>query len=172
LANHADGTPGRVDHLKDEAQFVDDATNGSLPAVSFVKPIGEENEHPGYASTPNGSKHLVDLMQTVLDGPNGNDTLIVVTHDEFGGQWDHVPPPGTDAQSGPHDAVGPGTRVGALLVSSALPKSGVDHDQLDTTSILATIEHRFHLPALHNGVTGKPTRDARVNDLWDASDRH
>jgi phospholipase C len=61
--------------------------------------------------------------------------------------------------------------VPALLVSRALPKSGVDHDQLDTTSILATIEHHFHLPPLHDGVTNKPTRDAHVDDLWGAFDR-
>jgi hypothetical protein len=59
----------------------------------------------------------------------------------------------------------------ALLVSSAVPTSGVDHDQLDTTSILATIEHHFHLPALRDGITGQPTRDARDNDLWDAFER-
>ena len=99
FANYADGTQGRVDHLKDEEQFLLDAQNGTLPAVSFVKPIGEENEHPGYGSEPNGSKHLVDLIKAILDGPDGKDTMIVVTYDEFGGQWDHVSPPGTDGQT-------------------------------------------------------------------------
>jgi phospholipase C len=169
--NYRDGSQGRLDHLKDEQQFLKDAAGGALPSVSFVKPVGEENEHPGYTDLSTGSDHLVELIQAVLDGPNADDTLIVVTYDEFGGQWDHVPPPGTDGRAGPHDVFGPGTRVPALLVSTALPKSGVDHDQLDTTSILATIEHHFHLPPLHNAVTNKPTRDAHVDDLWGAFDR-
>ena len=62
--------------------------------MSFVKPYGAENEHPGYASEPNGSDHLVDLLKTITTGPQAKDTLVVVTYDEFGGQWDHVSPPG------------------------------------------------------------------------------
>ena len=67
FANYAPGTPGRT-HLKDETDFVTAAKHGHLPAVSFVKPIGEENEHPGYASQSNGNTHLVDLIKTILHG--------------------------------------------------------------------------------------------------------
>ena len=83
--------------------------------------------------------------------------MIVVTYDEFGGQWDHVSPPGTDGQKGPHDVFGPGTRVPALIVSSAIRRSTVDHTQYDTTSILATIEHRFNVKPVRDATTGKPT---------------
>ena len=62
--------------------------------MSFVKPYGAENEHPGYASEAEGSDHLVELLKTILAGPQARDTLVVVTYDEFGGQWDHVSPPG------------------------------------------------------------------------------
>ena len=62
--------------------------------MSFVKPYGAENEHPGYASEPDGSDHLVELLKTITSGPQAEDTLVVVTYDEFGGQWDHVSPPG------------------------------------------------------------------------------
>ena len=50
FADYAPGKPGR-DHLKDETAFLSAARKGTLPAVSFVKPYGAENEHPGYAST-------------------------------------------------------------------------------------------------------------------------
>jgi hypothetical protein len=94
-----------------------------------------------------------------------NDTLVVVTYDEFGGQWDHVPPPGQGDTPGPHDQWGPGTRIPALMIAPDLASSYVvDHTQYDTSSILATIEHRFGLASL-------TTRDAAVNDLsgvWDA----
>ena len=83
------GQPGR-DHLQDETEFVAAAKHGTLPTVSFVKPYGAENEHPGYASEPDGSDHLVDLLKTITTGPQAKDTLVVVTYDEFGGQWDHV----------------------------------------------------------------------------------
>ena len=88
----------------------------------------------------------------------------VVTYDEFGGSWDHVPVPGTAGNPSPHDAYGPGTRVPALVVSPLLTSSGVDHTQYDTTSILATIEHRFDVPPLRDA-TGHKTSDAKVNDL-------
>ena len=130
-----------------------------LKPVSFVKPIGEENEHPGYASEPNGSDHLVDLLGSIANSRCAKDTLVVVTYDEFGGSWDHVPPPGQGGTVGPHDQWGPGTRIPALVVSPFLKGDFVvDHTQYDTTSILATIEERYGLAPLQ-------TRDAAVNSL-------
>ena len=161
FANYAPGQPGRV-HLKDETDFMAAAKNGTLPTVSFVKPYGAENEHPGYASEPDGSDHLVDLLRTILSGPQARDTLVVVTYDEFGGQWDHVPPPSRGSPTaGAHDRFGPGTRVPALILSKSMERSGVDHTVYDTTSILATIEHGLHLAPLS-------TRDAAVADLRNA----
>jgi phospholipase C len=85
--------------------------------------------------------------------------MIVVTYDEFGGSWDHVTPPGQGDANGPHDVWGPGTRIPGLVISPFLQDDFVvDHAQHDTTSILATIEHRFGLAALG-------TRDAAVRDL-------
>jgi acid phosphatase len=160
------GLDNRAAHLRDEQEFIDLA-NGStshcdLKPVSFIKPIGEENEHPGYASEPDGSDHLVDLLQAIENGKCKSDTLVLVTYDEFGGQWDHVPPPGQGNDNGPHDQWGPGTRIPALVVSPMLPDYFVvDHTEHDTTSIAATIEHRYGLAPLSS-------RDARVNDLFTA----
>lgn len=151
--NFAQGAPGRS-HLQDETRFIAAARNGTLPTVSFVKPYGNENEHPGYASEPDGSDHLVSLLKTIMAGPNAKDTLVVVTYDEFGGAADHVAPPTVDAY-------GPGTRIPALVLAAKFQHSGVDHTQYDTTSILATIEQGFHLAPLS-------TRDARVNPLFTA----
>ena len=109
FANYAPGKPGRA-HLQDETKFIASAKNGSLPAVSFVKPYGAENEHPGYASESNGSDHLVDLLKTIRSGPEAKDTLVVVTYDEFGGQWDHVSPPKIDALGTGHPDPGAGHR--------------------------------------------------------------
>ena len=156
---YAPGHPGRA-HLQDEADFFWAASHGTLPSVSFVKPLGLENEHPGYASEPNGSDHLVDLIQAVMQGPEAGNTLILVTYDEFGGQWDHVPPPGlgTPASAGQSDLFGPGTRIPAMAIGRSLNQSGVDHTVYDTTSIMRTIELQF-------GLQPVATRDSAVNDL-------
>jgi phospholipase C len=136
--------------------FIDAAKTGHLKPVSFVKPLGEENEHPGYASEHNGSDHLVDLIKAIESGPQARSTAIVVTYDEFGGQWDHVSPA---TGTGVSDGFGPGTRVPALVISPRLEKKfTVDHASHDTTSIIATIEHTYHLQPLG-------TRDRAVADL-------
>jgi phospholipase C len=85
--------------------------------------------------------------------------MVVVTYDEFGGQWDHVPPPGQGGAPGAHDEWGPGTRIPTLVLAPDLHgEFSVDHTQYDTTSILTTIENRYDLARLGS-------RDAAVNDL-------
>jgi acid phosphatase len=161
-ASFAPGTAGRT-HLRDEQEFIQLAQSSTkdcnLPAVSFIKPVGLENEHPGYTSETRGSDHLVQLLQAIDNSRCANDTMVIVTYDEFGGQWDHVSPPGQGGIAGPHDQWGPGTRIPALVVSPFLRGNFVvDHTQYDTTSILATVERRFGLAPLSS-------RDAVVNDL-------
>jgi phospholipase C len=162
-ASLAPGTAARQQHLRDEVEFEQLAkgtrSGCDLKPVSLVKPIGAENEHPGYASEPNGSDHLVELLKAIDGGHCRKATMVIVTYDEFGGQWDHVPPPGQGGAPGPHDQWGPGTRLPALVIAPGLRgQFVVDGVQHDTTSILATIEHRFGLAPLG-------PRDAAVNDL-------
>jgi acid phosphatase len=164
------GLANRAAHLRDEQEFIqlaqDSKKSCNLKPVSFVKPIGEENEHPGYASVPGGSDHLVLLLQAIEGSKCKGNTMVIVTYDEFGGQWDHVPPPGQGNNNGPHDEWGPGTRTPALVIAQQLKESFVvDHTQYDTTSILATIEQRFGLAALG-------TRDAAVNSLSKVFNEH
>jgi acid phosphatase len=159
----APGTEARHAHLGDEEEFTQlvagSSTRCALKSVSFIKPLGAENEHPGYASQSIGNDHLVKLIQSVVNSACARDTMIIVTYDEFGGQADHVAPPSKRQPKGPFDQWGPGTRIPTLVVASALPKEfGVDHLVHDTTSILATIEHRFGLGSLGS-------RDAATADL-------
>lgn len=152
--NYADGTPGRAAHLKDETDFLSALKGNALPAVSFVKPLGPDNEHPGYATLLQGQQHVADLVSAVQNSPYWADSAIIITYDEHGGRWDHVAPPQGDRW-------GPGSRVPAIVISPFAKKGFVDHTQYDTTSILKTIEERWALQPLG-------TRDAAVHDLSNA----
>jgi acid phosphatase len=166
-ASFAPGTAQRHDDLRDEQEFIAKAkasdSRCKLRSVSFIKPIGAENEHPGYASEHGGSDHLVSLLRTIHRSSCRKGTMVIVTYDEFGGQWDHVPSPGqAGGPSGPHDEMGPGTRIPALVLSPLLPKRfAVDSTSHDTTSVLSTIEHRFKVRAVS-------PRDRHVRDLSSA----
>jgi acid phosphatase len=153
-AKYAEGAPGRS-FLRDERDLLDQAAAGTLPAVSFVKPLGLHNEHPGYADVDSGERHLIDLVEALQRGPGWPSTAIIVTYDEHGGFWDHVPPP---TSRGVSDPWGPGVRVPTLVISPRLAKIGVDHSEYDTTSILATIERRW-------SVSPFGSRDAAVASL-------
>jgi phospholipase C len=154
FARYADGTPGRRDHLKDEEEFFADLKSGQLPAVAYVKPLGPDNEHPGYADLLRGQQHVVELVAAVMQSRYWKDTAIVITYDENGGRWDHVPPPVIDRW-------GPGTRVPTIVVSSFAKRHYIDHTQYDTTSILKLIEQRWNLKPLGS-------RDANAGDLRNA----
>ena len=155
-ANFADGTPGRADHLKDEQDFYTDVVGGKLPAVTFIKPLGPDNEHPGYATLLTGQQHVADLVSTIQNSKYWSDTAIIITYDEHGGRWDHVAPPVIDKW-------GPGLRVPTIVISPFAKKGFVDHTQYDTTSILKLIEARWNLQPLG-------TRDAATGDLSTAFD--
>ncbi|MCM0081034.1 hypothetical protein L4X63_05475 [Geomonas sp. Red32] len=164
-AAYAPGTEARREHLRDEEEFrklVASSPKGGqcqLRAVSFVKPLGADNEHPGYASERNGNSHLVDLLRSIEKSACAADTMVIVTYDEFGGQADHVPPPSPTNPKGPYDQWGPGTRIPAVVIAPGLPyRFAVDHQEHDTTSILTTVERRFGLAPLG-------PRDGAVEDL-------
>jgi len=155
-ANYADGTPGRAAHLQDETNFLADLHNNALPAVSFIKPIGENNEHPGYASLLAGQQHVASLVQAIQSSPYWKNTAIVITYDENGGRWDHVAPPAIDRW-------GAGTRVPFIIVSPWAKHGFVDHTQYETVSILALIEKIYNLQPLG-------TRDAAANPFSNVFD--
>lgn len=162
-ANYADGTAAKAQHLKDEKDFFTDLITGTLPSVVFIKPLGPDNEHPGYATLQQGQQHVADIVKAVQNSRYWADTAIIITYDENGGRWDHVAPPNAATDGAKADKWGPGTRVPTIIISPWAKKGFVDHTHYDTTSILRTLEVRYGLAALG-------TRDAAVNDLSNAFD--
>jgi phospholipase C len=137
----APGTADRAKHLKDGDDFLRDIAAGTLPQVAFYKPAGVLTQHPSYTDLTSGDEHVDDLLKRLRNSPQWEKMLVIVTYDENGGFWDHVPPP-------PGDQFGPGTRIPALIVSPFAKRGHVDHTAYDTTSILKFITRRFGLQPL------------------------
>jgi phospholipase C len=154
--NFKDGSANKKEHLKDEDDFIAAVQNGTLPSVSFVKPLGNNNEHPGYASLAQGQQHVDSLVQLVMKSKYWKNTIIIIAYDENGGRWDHVAPPKIDRW-------GPGTRVPCIVISPFAREHFIDHTQYETVSILKLIETRYQLKPLNN-------RDATAKNMLNAFD--
>jgi phospholipase C len=156
FANVGDGTESRAKHLRDEQDFFSALQSGGLPNVSFVKPLQPDAQHPGEADVMRGDRHTASLIEAVKNSPYWERSAIIVTYDEHGGFWDHVPPPQVDRW-------GPGIRVPAVVISPFAKKGFVDKTVYDTTSILSFLEWRWGLDPLSS-------RDAAANNLTNAFD--
>jgi acid phosphatase len=144
-ARFAPGTKDRAKHLKDGEHLLGDIDKGTLPTVSFYKPVGIYNQHPSYTDLMRGDAHIAEVLERLKRSPQWNSMLVIVTYDENGGFWDHVPPP-----SGPGwgDRFGPATRIPTLIVSPFAKRGFVDKTAYDTTSIIKFLTTRFDLDPL------------------------
>jgi len=134
---------GSKEHLKDlDADFFKDLKDNKLPAVSFIKPIGQKSKHPGIASLKEGDDWLNDTVTKIRGSDIFKDCVIFIMYDTNGGQWDHVTPPVIDNW-------GPGTRVPLIVISPFAKKNFVDHNQYETVSLLAFIEQLYKLKPLN-----------------------
>jgi phospholipase C len=161
------------DHFHFYEQFQLDAKNGTLPAYSFIEPryftdlALPNDQHPPHAVTL-GEQLIADVYNHLRNGPDWTKTLLIITYDEHGGCYDHVPPPAAVSPEAPiagqafkFDRYG--VRVPAVIVSPFVQQGTVLRPPgdvpFDHTSILATLRTRFSL--------GAPltARDANAPDL-------
>jgi acid phosphatase len=145
FARYAPGSAERAKHLKDYADFVAAIDAGALPQVAFYKPAGGVNEHPGTSDIAASDAHLAELLERLRNSPQWPKMAVILTYDENGGFWDHLPPPGGPGWS---DRWGPGSRVPAIIVSPFAKRGVVDKTPYDTTSIIKLITRRFGLEPL------------------------
>src|SRR5499427_7824309 len=115
-------------------------------------------QHPGYTDLMSGDAHIADVLERLRRGPQWSRMVVIITYDENGGFWDHVPPP---AGPGWGDRWGPATRIPALIISPFAKRRYIDSTPYDTTSILKLITVRFGLEPL-------PGVRERMGDLTDA----
>jgi acid phosphatase len=140
----------RAEHLRDfDSRFLADAATGTLPAVTFYKPQGNLNQHPGYANLSDGDAHIASVVAQLQRSPQWPHMLVVITYDENGGFYDHAAVPTGDRW-------GPGTRIPALIVSPFAKRGFVDKTPYDTGSILRFITRRWALEPLP-GITERDT---------------
>jgi len=119
-----------------DVNFLSDAANGTLPAVSWVLPNYNDSEHP-QADVSAGEAYLTKMIDAVMAGPDWNNTAIFITHDDIAGFYDHVPPPYT------FDNLGLGIRVPALIISPWVKRGYIDRQVCSTDCYAKLIEDDF-----------------------------
>ncbi len=144
-------------HFRD---FQARAAAGTLPAYTFLEPdfgSGGNSQHPNY-DVARGEQLMKDVYYALRDGPAWNETLLLITYDEHGGNYDHVIPPNTAVP--PDNHVGEfdnfdfrryGLRIPALLISPLIEAGTVFRagaGEIDHTSVLKTIGERWQLDPL------------------------
>ena len=130
--------------------FLDDAKDGRLPAVSwidpnfvdvsFIGPAGSNDDHPP-SDIKAGQELVLKTYTALVNSPNWKKTMLIVTYDEHGGFFDHVRPPAAHDDRPAFRTYG--VRVPALVVSPFTERASVSNVTYDHTSIIKTILLRF-----------------------------
>ncbi|MGA8534503.1 MAG: alkaline phosphatase family protein, partial [Candidatus Tumulicola sp.] len=123
-----------------QTRFFKDVTGGNLPAVSWITPTCGNSDHSGCGSKQ-GPHWVASLVNAVGNSPYWKSTAIFVFWDDYGGWYDHVPPPLADYD-------GLGIRVPLLVISAYAKKGYVSHVQFEHGSILKFVENQFGLRRL------------------------
>ncbi len=136
-------------------QFMSDASKGTLPTVSWIVTPGQVSEHPP-ASVCKGENWTVQMLNSLMKGPDWSSTAVFLTWDDFGGFYDHVAPQQIDGY-------GLGFRVPLLVISPYAKKGYIDHTQYEYSSMLRFTEDELGLAQLTN-------RDKGANNMMGAFD--
>ena len=129
---HMDGQAGNVVPIHD---LYDDAAAGNLPAVSWVMPNGRDSEHPP-SRVSRGQSYVTRIVNSIMRSPDWSSTAIFLTWDDWGGFYDHVPPPNVDVN-------GYGIRVPGIVISPYARTGYIDHQTLSFDAYAKFIEDDF-----------------------------
>jgi phospholipase C len=143
------------DNVVPWTEFLTDLKSGDLPSVSWLTPPFAQSDHPP-ASLCEGENWTVQALNALMRSPEWASTAVILTWDDFGGFYDHVPPPHVDLY-------GLGPRVPALIISPYARSGYIDSTQYEFASVLRFIETIFDVPPL-------TSRDASSNDMLGAFD--
>ena len=143
------------------APILTDIANSALPTVSWVIPAGKNSDHAGSSSSTGGPSWVASIVNAIGNSSYWANTAIFVTWDDWGGWYDHVPPPkviddGTSWGSG----YVYGFRVPLIVISPYARPKYISHVNHDFGSILRFLEENFGLSPLGYA-------DAFADDLSD-----
>jgi phospholipase C len=147
------------------AQVLQDIASGQLPDVTWVTPTGQESDHASY-NEGTGPSWVASVVNAIGNSPYWANTTIFITWDDWGGWYDHVPPPQVlvnCAQWGCGYVYG--FRVPLIVVSPYAKPQYISHVNHDFGSILKFIEEKYGLPSL--GYADAPADD--LSDCFDYS---
>jgi phospholipase C len=125
----------QLHNIRPLGSYLDAARAGTLPAVSWVVPSQPDSEHPP-ASVHQGQAYVTALINAAMKSPDWNSTAIFLSWDDWGGFYDHVPPPSVDRN-------GYGLRVPGIVISPYARQGYVDHQVLSSDAYLKFIEDDF-----------------------------
>ena len=132
----------RTAHLRDTTELYADIANGTLPAVSFVKPSGWVDGHPASSKWNLYEGFVKKIVDAVQANPElWKSTAIFVTTDEGGGYYD-------SGYVQALDFFGDGTRIPLIVVSPYTKPGHISHSYADHVSILKFIERNWNLPTI------------------------
>jgi phospholipase C len=142
-------------------RFFADAAAGKLPNFAVIDPgffgPAANDDHPAH-DVRLGQAFISSIYQALAKSPQWKRCLFVITYDEHGGFFDHVPPPkAVDVRA---DFRQLGVRVPTVVAGGPVRRGAVVSDVFDHVSVIATLTRRFGLPALNARVTA--TRDLSV----------
>jgi phospholipase C len=159
------GDLGRRPEVKRvENDFFIDAENRTLPQVTFLDPAFDGNDDHPPLPTLWGQQFVAAIYGALAKSPQWVNTLFIVTYDEHGGFFDHVPPPQVADDRSPDGFNQLGFRVPTLITGPYAKVGHVSSVLYDHSSVLAHIEKMFKLKPL-------TARDAAANTLDDAIDQ-
>jgi len=141
---------GKVANITDLNDLFIAARDGTLPAVAWVVPSQPVSEHQPQ-SVAAGHAYVTGIINALMTSPQWDETAIFLTWDDWGGYYDHVPPPTADAN-------GYGIRVPSLIIAPYAKRGLVSHQVLSPDAYLKLIEDLFL-----NGQRLDPATDGR----WD-----
>jgi phospholipase C len=165
--------PAVADKFVSMSEFFKDAAAGTLPQFSMLDPNYSISSEENPQDVQFGDQYLSDVVNAVITGPKWAKTLMIWTYDEWGGWYDHVPPPAAIPPDDVLPDLPPGSepggfdlygfRVPAGVISPYARPHFVSHTVYDHTSVLKTIETKWNLPAL----TRRDANAASVLDMID-----
>jgi phospholipase C len=147
------------------SEILTDASEGKLPSVSWVIPEVTWSDHPSQTSDK-GPSWVASVVNAVGEGPEWNDTAILIVWSEWGGWFDARPPYFPKRLKG----TGLGFRVPLLIVSPYARKNVVVHTDYQFGSILRFVEQTLKLPPLSSLGYGFVFTDSTSNSLNDSFD--